>query len=151
MELALRSAYKGSAAGEGGPFGACIVKKGKVLAVAHNRVLKSKDPTQHAEVRCIGLASKKLGTHVLKGCEIYSTTEPCPRCFSAVHWAQIDKVYFGTTVADVQRLGFNELTISNKTMKRIGKSRLKLAPGFEKAACAKLLKFWKSIPNAKTY
>jgi len=151
MELALRSAYKGASAGEGGPFGACVVKKGEVVSIAHNRVLKSKNPTQHAEVLAIGLASKKLGTHVLKGCEIYSTTEPCPMCFSAIHWAQIDKVYFGTTVTDVQKLGFNELTISNKTMKRIGKSRLALEPGFCRGECSELLNYWKTLPGARTY
>jgi guanine deaminase len=151
MRLALEDAYRGIARGEGGPFGACITRKGKVVAVAHNRVLKTRNPTQHAEVCAIGLASKKIGTHVFAGCDIYSTTEPCPMCFSAIHWAQFDRVYFGTTVPDVKRLGFNELTISNATMKRIGKSPLELHPGLLRGECVALLEAWKNTPGAQTY
>jgi tRNA(Arg) A34 adenosine deaminase TadA len=151
MDMALQAAYKGMANGEGGPFGACIVHKGRVLGVGHNRVLRSRNPTQHAEICAIGLASKKLGSHELKDCEIYSTTEPCPMCFSAIHWAKIPKVYFGTTVDDVRRLGFNELTISNVTMKKLGGAKLKLFPGFHREACEELLRSWRRLPNKKTY
>ena len=75
----------------GGPFGACIVKGGKVIAGARNTVLKN-DASCHAEINAIRLASKKLKTHDLSGCRIYSTTEPCPMCFSAIHWARIGSI-----------------------------------------------------------
>src|SRR4051812_42489985 len=111
MRLALSEAYKGIRGAEGGPFGAAIVKDGEVIGVGHNRVLKGRNATLHAEVCAINQASKRLGTHLLDGCDIYSTTEPCVMCFAAVNWAKIDRVFFGTAVPDVKRLGFNELTI----------------------------------------
>jgi guanine deaminase len=151
MRLALDDALKGIKKGDGGPFGACITRNGEVIAVGHNRVLKTRNPTMHAEVCAIGIASKKLGTHVLEGCDIYSTTEPCPMCFAAIHWAKMRRVFFGTTVPDVKKLGFNELMISNTTLKRLGKSPLDLQPGLLKDECLELLASWKALPNRQTY
>lgn len=151
MQLALREAFKGIAMGDGGPFGACIVRRQMVVAAGHNRVLATNDPTLHAEVCAIHAASKRLGSFEFTGCEIYSTTEPCVMCFAAINWARMDRVYFGTTVMDVKRLGFNELTISNATLKRLGKSRLKLQPGFLRGECLELLRRWKSLPKKQTY
>jgi tRNA(Arg) A34 adenosine deaminase TadA len=150
MHMALREASRGMRTGQGGPFGACIVKDGTIVAVAHNRVLVSGNPTQHAEVVAIGRASKHLGTHILKGCTIYSTTEPCPMCFSAIHWAQIDRIVFGTGIADVKRLGFNELPISNRTLKRLGRSKVILDQA-SKPECNDLLRSWAAMETKKTY
>ena len=150
MHLALREASRGMRTGQGGPFGACIVKDGIIVTVAHNRVLVSGNPTQHAEVVAIGRAAKELGTHVLKGCTIYSTTEPCPMCFSAIHWAQIDRIVFGTGIADVKRLGFNEISISNRTLKRLGRSRVTLDQA-SKRECTDLLRSWTAMETKKTY
>jgi guanine deaminase len=150
MHMALREASRGMKAGLGGPFGACIVRDGTIVAVAHNRVLASGNPTQHAEVVAIGRAAKSLGTHILKGCTIYSTTEPCPMCFSAIHWAQIDRIVFGTGIADVKRLGFNELCVSNQTLKRLGKSQVILDQA-SKRECTDLLKSWASLATKQTY
>jgi tRNA(Arg) A34 adenosine deaminase TadA len=150
MNLALREAARGMKRGEGGPFGACIVRDGIVVAAAHNRVLVSGNPTQHAEVVAIGLATRRLRTHVLKGCTIYSTTEPCPMCFSAIHWAQIDRIVFGTGIADVKRLGFNELSISNIALKRLGRSRVVLDQ-VSKKECTELLRAWANLDTKTTY
>jgi len=150
MHLALREASRGMKGGQGGPFGACIVRDGLIVAIAHNRVLVSGNPTQHAEVVAIGRAAKHLGIHVLEGCTIYSTTEPCPMCFSAIHWAQIDRIVFGTGIADVKRLGFNELSISNTTLKRLGRSRVVLDQ-CSKRECTDLLKSWANLETKKTY
>lgn len=151
MQLALREAHKGILKGNGGPFGAVIVKGRKVVALGHNQVLKTNNPTRHAEVCAISTASKKLGTPHLTGCEIYSTTEPCPMCFSAIHWARIDKVYYGTSIQDVARLGFNELSISNFTMKKLGKSPIAISNGILNKECIELLKCWKTLPHSRTY
>jgi guanine deaminase len=151
MKLALEDAYRGCAKGDGGPFGACIVREGKVIATGHNEVLGSKNPTRHAEICAITLASKRLGTHELSDCEIYSTTEPCAMCFPAIHWAKIKSVYFGTSIQDVKRLGFNEMTISNRTMKRLGRSPVELKPRICRDECVELLKFWKKLPGHRTY
>jgi tRNA(Arg) A34 adenosine deaminase TadA len=148
--MALREASRGMRGGQGGPFGACIVKGGTIVAVAHNRVLVTGNPTQHAEVVAIGRAAKHLGTHILKGCTIYSTTEPCPMCFSAIHWAQIDRIVFGTGIADVKRLGFNELAISNSTLKRLGRSGV-LLDRASKKECTDLLRSWAGMENKRTY
>jgi len=150
MHMALREASRGMKARQGGPFGACIVRNGTIVAVAHNRVLVSGDPTQHAEVVAIGRAARLLGTHVLTGCTIYSTTEPCPMCFSAIHWAQIDRIVFGTGIADVKRLGFNELSISDRTLKRLGRSGVVLDQA-SKRACTDLLKAWAAMETKTTY
>lgn len=150
MHMALREASRGMKAGQGGPFGACIVRDGMIVAVAHNRVLASGNPTQHAEVVAIGRAAKALGTHILKGCTIYSTTEPCPMCFSAIHWAQVDRIVFGTSIADVKRLGFNELSISNATLKRLGRSQVVLDRA-SRDECNALLADWTRLATKKTY
>jgi tRNA(Arg) A34 adenosine deaminase TadA len=144
MRLAIDAAYESVKSGIGGPFGACIVKDGEVLAVCGNRVLQSHDPTAHAEVTAIRIACEKLGTHSLEGCHIYSTTEPCPMCFSAIHWAKISGISFGTDTADVMKLGFNELMITDQQLKDLGGSPITLEPGFLRDECWKLLEFWAS-------
>lgn len=132
------------------PFGSAIVKNDRIIAVAHNTVLTKKDATNHAEMNAIRLACKKLGTHKLDGCTIYSTTEPCPMCFSAIHWAGAKSIVFGTTIGDVKKLGFSELTISDKKMKKLGKSRLRITEGFMRKECLDLLRTWKA-GKGKTY
>jgi tRNA(Arg) A34 adenosine deaminase TadA len=146
----LKSLHGGLPRPGGGPFGDCIIKGKKVLAVARNTVLKNKDATCHAEISAIRIASKKLKTHELKGCEIYSTTEPCPMCFSAIHWAKIDKIYFGTRTSDVKKY-FNELTITDATLKRLGKSKVKIVPNVAWEECNELLKDWGKIKKRPKY
>ena len=92
----------------GGPFGAVIVKDGKIIATGVNRVTANTDPTAHAEVNAIRKASKKLGTFDLAGCDIYTSCEPCPMCLGAVYWAHIDKMYYGNTKADAKNIGFDD-------------------------------------------
>src|SRR5690349_199264 len=118
MRKAIQEAFKNVRQPSGGPFGACLVRGSRVLAVARNTVLRDQDPTCHAEINAIRLGARRLKTFDLSGCVIYSTTEPCPMCFSALHWARIDAVIYGTGIPDVHRLGFNELTIPNPTLKR---------------------------------
>ena len=85
MEEAFREAQKGIAAGDGGPFGAVIVKDGEIIARGHNEVVKTNDPTSHAEMSAIRNASSRLQNFKLEGCTLYVTGEPCPMCFSAIH------------------------------------------------------------------
>ncbi len=135
----------------GGPFGACIVKDNQVVAVAHNSVLAEHDATCHAEVNAIRAASKVLGSHELTDCVIYSTTEPCPMCFSAIHWAKIERIIFGTRIADVAALGFNELSLPNELMQKKGGSPVHLQGDFMRDACLELLRDWQSDSAGKTY
>jgi len=150
MKKAISAARKNLVRPDGGPFGACIVKDGKILAAARNTVLAN-DATCHAEVNAIRKASKKLGTFDLSGCAIYSTTEPCPMCFGAIHWARIGVVHYGTGIRDAARAGFYELRISNKRMKALGKSRIRLVPGFMRRECLALFEAWRSLPGKKSY
>jgi tRNA(Arg) A34 adenosine deaminase TadA len=92
----------------GGPFGAVIVRDGKIISEGVNRVTETNDPTAHAEVQAIRKACEKLNTYDLSGCEIYSSCEPCPMCFSAIYWAHIDKVFYAATYKDADIAGFND-------------------------------------------
>ncbi len=148
MKEAIRIAERGIKEGQT-PFGAVIVKNNRIIAKAHNTVFKDNDPTAHAEINAIRKASKKLKTIDLKGCVIYSTCEPCPMCFSAIHWANIDGIYYGASIRDAEKLGFRELRISNKRMKSLSKKtvKLKIVGGVMKEECRKMMKKWKG----KTY
>lgn len=92
----------------GGPFGAVIVKDGKLVATGVNRVTDSCDPTAHAEVSAIRAACQKLHTYNLEGCEIFTSCEPCPMCLSAIYWAHIDRVYYGNTKEDAKQINFDD-------------------------------------------
>ncbi len=151
MELALEEAYRGLARNDGGPFGAVIVSGGDVVARGHNEVLKTGDPSRHAEMCAISRAARKLGTHHFPKAEVFSTTEPCVMCFAAIHWARIRCIYFGTSVRDVRALGFNELSISNRRLIRLGGSDVRSVPGFLGAECRELLEYWNRLPHRRTY
>ena len=92
----------------GGPFGAVIVKDGKIIARGVNRVTASNDPTAHAEVSAIREAAGKLGRFNLSGCEIYTSCEPCPMCLGAIYWARLDKMYYANTKTDAKDIGFDD-------------------------------------------
>jgi guanine deaminase len=118
MKEAINEAFIGMRKGDGGPFGAVIVKDGEIIAKAHNEVLKTNDPTMHAEVNCIRKATKLLGRFDLSDCEIYSSCEPCPMCFAAIHWAKMKKLYFGATRFDAAAIDFDDqyiYDVINKT------------------------------------
>ena len=151
MQTAIDSARDGIERLEGGPFGAVIVRNGKVIATAHNTVLKDQDATCHAEINAIRAASRKRKSFDLSGCEIYSTNEPCPMCFSAIHWARIAKLFFGTTIADVRERGFHELSVASGKMKSMGKSGVVITAGFMKKECLELLKIWDKKEGKKIY
>jgi guanine deaminase len=151
MEAALEEAYRGCSRGDGGPFGAVIVVKGRIVGRGHNEVLRRGEPTRHAEMCAISRGARAFPSHLFLGSEIYSTTEPCVMCFAAIHWARIRRVYFGTTVRDVNALGFNELTISNRRLKSLGRSPVEIVPGFLREECRDLLRYWSRLPDKKTY
>jgi guanine deaminase len=150
MKLAIKKARDGIANGQT-PFGACIVKAGEVIACEHNRVWQETDITAHAEIVAIRGACKKLGTIDLSGCEIYATTEPCPMCFSAIHWARIGKIIFGTGIQDAMDAGFSELSISDNEMKSRGKSPVKVVGNFMREENLELFRAFNERPSKRTY
>ncbi len=108
MRMAIRVSEGNVTHALGGPFGAVIVKDGKLLAKSANKVTTILDPTAHAEVSAIRIACKKLKTYDLSGCVIYTSCEPCPMCLGAIYWAHIDKIYYANTKKDAQMIGFDD-------------------------------------------
>ena len=109
MIMAIEEARRTMNENKGGPFGAVLTDlDGNVISVASNLVLESHDPTAHAEVMAIRRASEKLGTHDLSGYILYATGYPCPMCLSAIIWANIEKVYYGTNLKDAEKIGFRD-------------------------------------------
>lgn len=92
----------------GGPFGAVIVRNGKVVATGVNSVVPNNDPTAHAEINAIRSACKTLGTFKLDGCTIYSSCEPCPMCLSALYWAGVSRICYGNTKSDAKAIDFDD-------------------------------------------
>ena len=150
MRFAIDKAREGIRNGQT-PFGACIVKDGKIISCVHNLVWKSMDITAHAEIHAIRDACKKLNTIDLSGCVIYSTCEPCPMCFSACHWAKISKIVYGTKIEDAKNFGFSELTISNKKMKQSGNSSIEVIGDFLLEENLKLFKLWSNRKDKRVY
>lgn len=108
IEKAIYEAKKGVEKKHGGPFGCVIVKNNKIIASAHNTVLKKKDSTNHAEINAIKKACKKLKNFDLSSCELYTTTYPCPMCLGAILWSRIKKVYYLTNSNDIKKIGFDD-------------------------------------------
>jgi guanine deaminase len=108
MARAIQLSIENTRMGRGGPFGAVVVKDGKILAEAANNVTATNDPTAHAEILAIREACRKLGAFELTGCEIYTSCEPCPMCLGAMYWARPDRVYYGNTAADAAKVGFDD-------------------------------------------
>ena len=146
MRQAIAEAQKGFKKGNS-PFGAVIIKKDQVIAKAHSEVVEQNNATAHAEIIAIEKACKKLKTWDLSGCEIYSTTEPCPMCFSAIHWARLNKIIFGTDIETAHKYGFNELEISNYKMRSLGKAKIDIEADFMRRECEKLFVQWKEMGN----
>lgn len=92
----------------GGPFGACVVKDGKIIGRGSNHVLCNNDPTAHAEIMAIRDACQNINSYDLSGCEIYTSCYPCPMCLSAIIWSNIKKVYYGNTKEDAANIGFRD-------------------------------------------
>jgi len=114
MELAYNEALDGVCKRHGGPFGAVIVKDGKIIAKGHNEVLLRHDPTAHAEIVVIRKACKKLNTVDLGGCTLYVTSKPCPMCKGAIQWSRIKDVVFSGDYEDAKKLDFDDLLFSDE-------------------------------------
>jgi tRNA(Arg) A34 adenosine deaminase TadA len=108
LGLAIAEAKAGATAGQGGPFGAVVVKDGVVIAKASNAVVANNDPTAHAEVQAIRSACATLGTFQLEGCDIYASCEPCPMCLGAILWARPRALYYAATRVQAAQAGFDD-------------------------------------------
>lgn len=108
MRHAIALGRRGSTAGDGGPFGAVIVRDGRIIGEGWNRVIATRDPTAHGEMVAIRDACRRIGSNALQGCVLYTSGQPCPMCLGALYWARIERVYYGFSIQDAARIGFDD-------------------------------------------
>jgi guanine deaminase len=149
MEMAIDEAIINIEKG-GGPFGAAIVKEGKVVSLTGNRVTQNNDPTAHAEILAIREAARILGTWDLSGCEIYSSCEPCPMCLGAIYWAHIPVIYYGAGRDDAKIAGFDDTFIYDEIAREPGKRKIKMHNILREKA-VKSFQEWKKFPGKEKY
>ena len=133
------------------PFGCAIVQGPQLLACRHNTVLASTDITAHAEINALRSACQATKGIHLTGAVVASTCEPCPMCMAALHWAQVDTVYYGATIEDAQQAGFNELQLPAADVLRLGGSRVRLVAGVLRDECRQLFTLWLQRPEHRSY
>ena len=150
MKLAVDEAFRGVRAGRGGPFGAAVVRDGLVIAAGCNEVVATHDPTAHAEVTAIRLASARLGRFDLSDCQIYATCEPCPMCLAAIYWARIKKLYYGATAADAAAAGFDDKVIY-AALQGPADTALVEAAHIDREACLGPFQEWAAKPDRVRY
>jgi guanine deaminase len=136
MERAIALSLANVRGGRGGPFGAVVVKDGKVIAEGANCVTSTNDPSAHAEVVAIRKACKKLKHFELEGCDIYTSCEPCPMCLGAIYWARPARVYFANTQGDAAKIGFDDSFIYREIRTPFRRRRIPMLPFMRKEALA---------------
>lgn len=124
MRIAIALSIENVSENIGGPFGAVVVKDGKLIAKSANKVTTTNDPTAHAEVSAIRLACQELNTFDLNGCIIYTSCEPCPMCLGAIYWSRIKTIYYANTKADAAHIGFDDQFIYEELDKPMEKRTL---------------------------
>jgi len=134
----------------GGPFGAVIVKDGKVVAKSANKVTSTNDPTAHAEVSAIRLACMALNTYDLSGCVIYTSCEPCPMCLGAIYWSHIETIYYANTKADAAHVGFDDKFIYDELDKPMAQRILPVVQILRNEAI-EAFKLWETSPMRIDY
>ncbi len=121
IELSIQSANS-----KGGPFGAVIVKDNQIISEGYNQVTANNDPTAHAEIVAIRNACKKLGNFFLKGCDLYTSCEPCPMCLSAIYWSHVDEIFYANTRMDAKNIDFDDSLIYSEVKKDINERKIKM-------------------------
>lgn len=134
MRRAIELALKNVKDNKGGPFGCVIVKDNKIISEGVNLVTTSNDPTAHAEVLAIRQACQTLNNFILTGCELYTTSEPCPMCLSAIYWAHIDKIFFAGSHHDASKAGFDDSHIYHELSQDISERKIPMHQLMQKEA-----------------
>jgi tRNA(Arg) A34 adenosine deaminase TadA len=124
MRAAIRLSREKMRRGDGGPFGAVVVRRGKIVGRGWNRVTSANDPTAHAEISAIRAACGKLKTFQLDGCELYTSCEPCPMCLAAIYWARFKMVYYANTRKDAARIEFDDDLIYREVARPIARRKI---------------------------
>lgn len=146
IDLAKENVKKG-----GGPFGAVIVKNGKIVGEGVNRVTSNNDPTAHAEVTAIRNACENLSSFQLDDCEIYSSCEPCPMCLGAIYWARPKKLYFASTKQDAADIDFDDSFIYKEINQPYEKRKIETHKEFMRPESLEIFKLWKTKEDKIEY
>ena len=150
MYEAIRLSVEKMREGKGGPFGAVVVKDGKIISRGWNEVTTANDPTAHAEILAIREACRMLGTFRLDGCEIYASCEPCPMCLSAIYWARIDRLFFAASRQDAAAAGFDDEFLYREIPLPAGERELPSSQLLREEALAALAE-WRTLPGKIPY
>lgn len=150
MQSAIDKCREGLRRGQS-PFGCAIAIGDRIIASEHNVVVLTTDITAHAEVNAIRSANRAINNIFLEGAIVATTCEPCPMCMAALHWARVDTVYYGATIADADSAEFNELQLPAAELVRQSGSPVKLVSGVLADECKKLFQEWLANPNRHVY
>ena len=150
MQKAIELSMENVHSGRGGPFAAVVVKDGAVIAQGTNQVTSTNDPTAHAEIVAIREACRKLGHFQLRGCEIYTTCEPCPMCLGAIYWARPAKVFFASTGQDATAYGFDDSFILEQLQLPISQRKIPMIPLMREEAL-QAFRAWQQKPDRIQY
>jgi guanine deaminase len=150
MARAIQLSIENVRSGRGGPFGAVVVLQGEILAEAANSVTLRNDPTAHAEILAIREACAKLKTFELRGCEIYTSCEPCPMCLGAIYWARPERIFYANTVEDAARTGFDDSLIYREIPRLRSERKIPMLQMMHEAAL-EAFSVWAALPNKTPY
>lgn len=150
MREAIRISIAKMRANCGGPFGAVVVRNGKIVGRGWNQVTSANDPTAHAEVTAIRDACRRLKTFQLDDCELYTSCEPCPMCLAAIYWARFRQVYYGNTRKDAARIQFDDDFIYREVARPISRRKIRMKPLLRSEAAVAFAE-WKTKTDKTTY
>jgi len=150
MARAIQLSLDNVLSGNGGPFGAVIVKHGEIIAEGVNRVTVANDPTAHAEVTAIREACAKLRVFDLHGCEMYTSCEPCPMCLGAIYWARLARVFYGNVASDAAEIGFDDSFIYREFARASSARSIPMAQMMREQALA-AFRAWQQKSNKVPY
>lgn len=150
MSEAISEAKLGVENRDGGPFGAVIVNNGTVVGRGHNKVVGTNDPTAHGEIIAIRDACKALGKFDLSDCSLYTTSEPCPMCYAAIHWARITDVYYGCDREDAAHIGFDDKILYDILPRQDNLASVKLVQ-MERDSCLEVFKLYEQDDEKQPY
>jgi guanine deaminase len=150
MRRAIALGIENVRSGKGGPFGAVVVKDGRIVAEGANRVTATNDPTAHAEIVAIREACRVLGVFQLSGCDLYTTCEPCPMCLGAIYWARPARVFYACVAADAAAVGFDDAFIYEELKHPPGERRMPMQQLLP-AEALEIFSLWKSHENKTPY
>jgi guanine deaminase len=150
MRAAIRLSLAKMRANCGGPFGAVVVRNGKIIARGWNQVTSTNDPTAHAEVTAIRAACKKLKTFQLSDCELYTSCEPCPMCLAAIYWARFQKVYYANTRDDAAKIQFDDEWLYHEVAQPIAKRKIPMRQ-LLRVEALKVFAEWQAKPDKIRY